>query len=342
MFLFENELSDAIKNILKKESDLYIAVAFIGDEASQWINPNAKNIKIICNLTMGGTNPAEVKEIMNKFGIGNIKQIDNLHAKLYIGSEHVIVGSANMSNNGLGTQPNALREAGYKFKRDQPSGQRSLDWFYKLWESAHPITHQDLKDAAEKWSQRDRVRNGNWKSHFKDICKYNFERNDFPLITWYKNYDNSISEKLKEGRSEKEVRELEEKIYHSIDIECQSDLQHLTRGRCILMYQQTKAGLVAKKSSGLTVYKSHSIIVEQAYHLDDEPNIDIDVMLCDEVDPIFGLNQQPIYEKFRNLINQDKYRLLRDYENGENCWFHPRIELMRQFWKELQGQICQK
>ncbi|GAB3367137.1 hypothetical protein GCM10027395_25720 [Giesbergeria sinuosa] len=160
MLLLEDNLSREIKKLLSGDNTLRIAVAFIGNGASRLINPMARDVRIVCNLTMGGTNPVEVARLIEQFGKENIRQIDNLHAKLYISSEYAIVGSANMSNNGLGTQPNALREAGYKFNLDQPSGKRSLDWFHNLWESAHPITDQDLKETAEKWSRRNRARDG--------------------------------------------------------------------------------------------------------------------------------------------------------------------------------------
>ncbi len=159
MLLIQDSLSKEIKKLLAIENNLRIAVAFIGDGANQWIN--AKDVKIICNLTMGGTNPQEIRRLIERFGKNNIKQIDNLHAKLYIGSEYAIVGSANMSSNGLGNQPNALREAGYKFKVDQPSGKRSLDWFDNdWWNNALSITQQDLQEAAGTWHDRHRTIDG--------------------------------------------------------------------------------------------------------------------------------------------------------------------------------------
>lgn len=170
--LLENKLSQEIRSLLMNETHLRIAVAFIGDGASQWINPNAIDVKITCSLAMNGTNPAEVEKLIQRFGAKNVKQIDNLHAKLYIGSEYAIVGSANLSANGLGTQPTALREAGYKFKLDKPSGECRLDWFDDLWADAREITAQDLQDAAEKWKRRDPVRNGGPKNNPQDICTY--------------------------------------------------------------------------------------------------------------------------------------------------------------------------
>ncbi|MBV5346794.1 phospholipase D family protein, partial [bacterium] len=182
MLLLENKLSKAIKDLLLTETKLRIAVAFIGDGACNLINQRADDVKIVCNLSMGGTNPNEIKEFIRRFGKKNVKHIDNLHAKLYIGTEYAIVGSANMSSNGLGTQPTALREAGYKFKVDQPSGKRSADWFDELWADACGITTKDLKNAEDKWNRRDRNRNGEVKTGSRDICDYDFDCKNFPLL----------------------------------------------------------------------------------------------------------------------------------------------------------------
>lgn len=343
MLLIEDKLSKEIKKLLETENNLRIAVAFIGDGASQLINPQAIDVKIICNLTMGGTNPAEIKKLIKRFDTKNIKQIDNIHAKLYIGSEYAIVGSANMSSNGLGNQPNALREAGYKFKIDQPSGKRSLDWFDNdLWQSARSITEQDLKNAAEKWKRRDRARNGNsnGKENCTDIFDYDFDRDDFPLITWYSNANWSAAEKLIKEKTEDECQKIEDEIGNSVDIDCEQDAEHLYKGRHIFLYRQIGSGLASRRRNNFCSLRSREIVWRNAYYSNAEPDKLIDVMLCDEVSPIFGLDQQPIYDKFRDLINQEKYRLLRDYAEGEECWFHPRIELMRKFWKELKSHFC--
>ena len=342
MLLFENHLSHEINSLLMNENRLRIAVAFIGDGASQRINPNAKDVQIICNLTMNGTNPAEVQNLIHRFGSGSIKQIDNLHAKLYIGSEYAIVGSANLSANGLGTQPTALREAGYKFKLDQPSGRRSLDWFNDaLWGDAREITAQDLQDAAERWKRRDFDRNGSWQGSLRSICDYDFDREDFPLIDWWCSAEWSISEKLAQGRTKDQCEKIKKEVDNSINIGSYIDQSLLEKGRYVFYFQNLKtSGLASQRANNWCILRSKGIILRQAYHCDDEPGEEIDVMLSDQVSGLFGLNKQKNYEKFRDLINSGKYKKLREYD--PKSWFHPRIELMREFWKELQSQLCSK
>ena len=343
MFLKEDTLSQNVKKLLVSESKLRIAVAFIGDGANQWIGSQAKDVRIICNLVMGGTNPSEVKELIKKYRIENVKQINNLHAKIYIGTEYAIVGSANLSVNGLGCQPNGLREAGYKFNLDQPSGKSCLDWFEELWANAQDITDEDLIDAEKKWKRRSRSRDGEWKADLGDICDYDFSRDDFPLISWYYNNDWSVSDELLEGKSVDEQENLTNQISFGVDIEDDIDLKHLKEGRSIFHFRKNKTDeLAAKISNSTYTVCSLGIVIRGAYYPNDDVTNKIDVMLGNERIPeLFGLDNPKTYEEFRKLINSQEYSRLRCYDQyAKPGWFDDRIELTRSFWTELQSKLC--
>jgi hypothetical protein len=55
-----------------------------------------RNIRIICNLDMGGTNPQVIEILIN--GGAVIRQHERLHAKIYIGKYEAILTSANASS----------------------------------------------------------------------------------------------------------------------------------------------------------------------------------------------------------------------------------------------------
>jgi hypothetical protein len=86
----------------------HCAVAFWGKRSETLIDSDRRrNVKLICNLKMGGTNPNVVRKIPRDL----VKQIDTLHAKVYIGDNFAGVTSANASANGPGLEgrPHAFR-----------------------------------------------------------------------------------------------------------------------------------------------------------------------------------------------------------------------------------------
>jgi len=336
MLLLENKLSKAIKDLLLTETKLRIAVAFIGDGACNLINQRADDVKIVCNLSMGGTNPNEIKEFIRRFGKKNVKHIDNLHAKLYIGTEYAIVGSANMSSNGLGTQPTALREAGYKFKVDQPSGKRSADWFDELWADACGITTKDLKNAEDKWNRRDRNRNGEVKTGSRDICDYDFDCKNFPLLDWI----GDSGGKVVDNHSTKSSSlggwpNLNDAAANGTDVVCDDDIPHLCGDRWILKFQ------LRKNTQPVWSQLSGTILINIWKYDEDDDLTSVAVSKFEANSVPFKIDKKFV-EEFRSLLfGSGKYKDLTNV-NYECCWFSPRIELMRSFWKELQSRLCQQ
>lgn len=153
-FLIGNELSRTIKEICKG-NDVCCAVAFWGDGATDLFTSESKP-KIICDLSMGGTNPKEL-ERLGAPDSKNIKHINGLHAKVYISDKGVVVASANASNNGLGlNNSTALHvEAGSYFVKDSEAYEQAKNWFNDQWKvNAQPITEDALKHASYRWSLR--------------------------------------------------------------------------------------------------------------------------------------------------------------------------------------------
>ncbi len=333
MLLFEDDLSLAIRGLLGTEKKLRIAVAFIGDGASQLIGSQAVSVKIICNLNMGGTNPYEVQNLIDRFGQDSVRHIDNFHAKLYCGEQYAIVGSANMSNNGLGNQPYALREAGYKFNLGLSDSDVGLNWFDLQWGQANSVSSADLAKAKAQWNKRDRVRNGSWQTVSRSIFDYDFDSEDFPLLAWWGGADWSVAEGYSVDASILgDWEDLQEAIGEGVDIECRHDLQHLSKDRWVLSFYNRKN---AKPS---WIQLSGTVLTNCfRYEHEDEKKL-LSTMLINlgAISGPFDIDKKFI-EAFRKLLFQSgKYSDLTTYDY-EGCWFEPRIELMRAFWKELQS-----
>jgi hypothetical protein len=159
MFLTDDELSSNIRELVG-EGGSRCAVAFIGKEAEGIVPPGTQ---IICNLMSGATNPATIEHLM-KNGECEIRKLDDLHAKVYLGRDRAIVGSANLSANGLGYEPatgsGGWQEAGYKVTRKSDL-EKIEEWFAEKWESAEAISSKDITEAKKRWALRQRFRPAN-------------------------------------------------------------------------------------------------------------------------------------------------------------------------------------
>lgn len=156
-FLTEQEIVAVIQKKLSDGSSLSAGVAFWGRGAAAELNIDTKNshqIEIVCNLRMGGTNPAAIEELQ-KLG-AKIKHRDDLHAKVYIFDDSVIIGSSNASANGLAFQAGeaaSWREA--NILTDDPEiVSKTKAWFSEISSQALAVRPSDLKRAKEAWSRR--------------------------------------------------------------------------------------------------------------------------------------------------------------------------------------------
>lgn len=153
----DNVLSNEIKRVCGG-ADLRIACAFWGLGAEQelsWDNSS----KFVCDLSMGGTNPKVLREL-GAPNNANLKAVDGLHAKVFLSSRGGVIGSANISDNGVGFMGRAssLREAGVAVPRGSDEFQSAARWFDDLWNgsTAFAVDASKLIIAEALW--KDRVR----------------------------------------------------------------------------------------------------------------------------------------------------------------------------------------
>lgn len=152
MFLSRTSYTEKVKELLKEGDNLCIAVAFWGREAENLLGKQT-SARIICNLESGGTNPHAIKALMDK-GNKNLifRSNDRLHAKVILSDKGVIIGSANLSANGLGHEDNELggwEEAGL-YTTDTEIITNAKNWFQDQWTEANEVTEEMLDDAQEK------------------------------------------------------------------------------------------------------------------------------------------------------------------------------------------------
>jgi hypothetical protein len=98
-FLREYEMSKLFSKI-SSETQIKIAVPFWGHGGMKSLGlRKGQSVEIICNLNSGGCNPYVVEKLLEaKF---KVRSHHRLHAKMYVLPKSVIVGSSNVSTNGL-------------------------------------------------------------------------------------------------------------------------------------------------------------------------------------------------------------------------------------------------
>ena len=156
--LDQMKLQEKIRTNLLTTNESKFAVAFWGEGASSFFSTK-NNSTIIFNLEMGGTNPFEIEKIMSIPGI-KIWQNNKLHSKVYIFDETVIVGSSNMSANGLCLEGKEL--SGWNelnLSTNDTTVRKDIEvWFSHLLATSNEVNKNDLAIAKKKWLDRRRKR----------------------------------------------------------------------------------------------------------------------------------------------------------------------------------------
>jgi len=153
-FLDGASVTTEIRRLVEVSTNVRMAVAFWGKGAAQELGLVKKGAAatIICNLISGGTNPNEIEAIKKK-GV-NVRQCDNIHGKVYIFDDRVILGSSNASANGLALQGRELsgwHEANVLI--DDPTFYASVSsWYHQL--PHREIEDDDLQKAQDAYKRR--------------------------------------------------------------------------------------------------------------------------------------------------------------------------------------------
>ena len=153
-FLEGEHLGAAIREVLSGD-DVRCAVAFWGRGACNELfgtPERARAARILCDISMGGTNPDELVRLGAPANDG-LRHVPGLHAKAYMSDRGLVVTSANASDNGIGFgRKPTLVECGTRHPATSSTYRDAASWFEDLWsEKAEVIDTEALEAATEAW-----------------------------------------------------------------------------------------------------------------------------------------------------------------------------------------------
>lgn len=152
--LREHQLAKRFRDLTRDGGSLYVAVAFWGKGAIKKLGLSpASRGRVICNLESPACNPHEIKALV-ELGHIKVRSHPRLHAKLYAGKGFVIVGSSNVSTNGLNEDGRAA--AGWieanLLTNDKSTTEVCAAMFADIWDRAtRRVTVKMADEAIRIW-----------------------------------------------------------------------------------------------------------------------------------------------------------------------------------------------
>lgn len=194
-------IHNEIKKAIARCEPTRIAVAFIGEDWKTFM-PNHEILQSIIVSPTIGSNPEAITHLAQSIGWDKIFFLDELHAKIYIGKESAIVGSANLTNNGLDGE--RLIELCVEIN-DEENLKKINRFFDELVEKAK-TRYPSVTEKKIKLNELYKIRNSaisnciikekpqkKWSSNSFE----NFEFNDQFYVAWYQKVDLEYSNEVK-------------------------------------------------------------------------------------------------------------------------------------------------
>ena len=158
-----HEIRQAVRCITTRPGELKVAVAYWGSDAVRRTGLDkkpdlrgARTAKILCDLSKGFCDPSQIEELQRQDGIC-VKQLNGLHAKVWVNGDIVLLGSANASGGGLPTMAEPRADENLETAilcRDSRLAADIAAWFRDRWAAAREITGNDLAEAEKKWREQ--------------------------------------------------------------------------------------------------------------------------------------------------------------------------------------------
>lgn len=192
-FLTDEDILKQVQKLCAKRQPLLIAVSYWGKDAVKEtglrhrIEADPTSVRIICDLWSGACNPAPIQELIESEV--EVKTLDHFHAKVWVCGSDILIGSANVSSNGLGfDDTKSIKnniEAAVRV-RDSNTATTVRRWFENQWENkSYTIEPDEIKQAQKFWNERRNSRDRKRAYSTTLIQKIESDRNSRELDNIY-------------------------------------------------------------------------------------------------------------------------------------------------------------
>ena len=321
--------SEDIGECLQEVCPVNMAVAYIGKGWSRFLKPNSLQTVVVSPKL--GSNPIAIVELAETLGWENVLLLEELHSKIYIGANAVMVGSANLSSNAFG-----------KTKQEEACvvlrGQESIQKAQEIFDTYVMKAKAQFPDQQSKLARVERLRQDwrkaislgftkNERGEVQSFGSYRPGRDGKVYFAWYINEDTGYTD------------EVPTVIQNDIIAEVHLSPEDIKPKRqWILHWLLSPNGTVDGRSKPTWVY-IHEVFDNGCDDEDYE-------MLCIQRSSLF-LPPRPFDEKdphfvksFRNVMNRDEFSRLRG-ESDAKWRLKDKVHLTKKYISALQEEYGQ-
>lgn len=165
-----------------------IAVAFIGNDYDCYLDDSClKSLESIVLSPTEGSNPKAISKLINSIGWEKVHFLSRLHAKIYIGKDATIIGSSNLSRNGLIGDGSGLYEICVKIE----SNDKFDETFNEILNEAReefPSEQSKLKALNNLWriyNKRKSATLEHCSDETTDFDDYDWSKDEHFYMAWY-------------------------------------------------------------------------------------------------------------------------------------------------------------
>lgn len=157
-FLSNQRILEQVRRLVDEDGDVRAAVAFWGSNAVDQTGIAHKRngrVRVLCDLFSGSCNPYEIETLLNCSNV-KVRTLYGMHAKVWANGDHVIVGSANASMNGLGFEAGGSNVEAAVELRNRTKAKQVRVWFEENWSSKATleVDQQILTQVKNVWDRR--------------------------------------------------------------------------------------------------------------------------------------------------------------------------------------------